>query len=217
MLFRSPSLAINQDGLEGQGEPVATSERALPLAVVKIGILAFRGKEQTLAHWMATADYLSKAIPGSQFDIIPQTLEEMEDAVREEKIDFAVTNSGHYITLAARYGGSRLVTMNARGPTSQENLTGSVIFTRADRSDISQLDDLRGKTFMSVAPEAFCFQTARYRMREKGLNPHKDFKKLLFVGFPQDYIATAVKRGKIDAGNVRTGVLEAMEIGRAHV
>ncbi len=177
---------------------------------VRIGILAFRGKEQTRVHWQPTADYLTRSVSGYRFDVVPLTLKEMDQAVRDAKIDFAITNSGHYITLVARYGGSRLVTMNSRGPTSQENLTGSVIFTRADRKDIRTIADLRGKTFMSVAPQAFCFQTARYRMREQGIIPYRDFAKLLFVGFPQDYIPGAVKRGLIDAGNVRTGVLESM-------
>ena len=194
----------------GATEVSSQTLSSFPLKTVKIGVLAFRGKAQTLEHWTATADYLTESVSGYQFVIIPLALEEMEDAVRDKKLDFAITNSGHYITLAARYGGSRLVTMNARGPSSQENLTGSVIITRADSRDIFKLDDLRGKTFMSVAPQAFCFQTAKYRMQEQGLDPKKDFKKLLFVGFPQDYIATAVKRGIIDAGNIRTGVLEAM-------
>ncbi len=205
------AVTVNGDGPEAtDAQGVPSDPKTGSLKPVKIGVLAFRGREQTLVHWTATADYLTKSISGYRFDIIPLTLGEMEEAVRDEKLDFALTNSGHYITLADRYGGSRLVTMNAKGPTSQENLTGSVIFTRADRTDISKLDDLRGKTFMSVAPQAFCFQTAKYRMREQGLNPHQDFKKLLFVGFPQDYIATAVMRGIIDAGNIRTGVLEAM-------
>ena len=206
------SLLISWSVLPARSAEVggSASQAAPSLITAKIGILAFRGKDQTLVHWNATADYLTNSVSGYRFEIIPLTLEEMEEAVRDAKLDFAVTNSGHYITLAALYGGSRLVTMNARGPLSQENLTGSVIFTRADRKDISTIDDLRGKTFMSVAPQAFCFQTARYRMQEQGIDPQKDFKKLLFVGFPQDYIATAVKRGKIDAGNIRTGVLEAM-------
>lgn len=177
---------------------------------VKIGVLAFRGKDMALLRWSATADYLTKSVKGYHFEIVPLSLDEMDTAVQKGDIDFSVTNSGHYITLAARYGVSRLVTLNARGPSSHENKTGSVVFTRADRTDIKALDDLQGKTFMSVSPQAFCFQSAWHRMQKEGINPFKDFTKLLFVGFPQDYIAMAVKRGIIDAGNVRTGVLEAM-------
>ena len=194
--------------------PVPTStiakEKKSQLIPVKVGILAFRGKQEALENWTPTADYLSKSITGYDFKIVPLSLAEMEEEVSKGNLEFTLTNSGHYITLASNYGGSRLVTMNTRGTSSQENVTGSVIFTRADRTDITKLKDLRGKTFMSVAPKAFCYEMAWQRLQEHGINPNKDFAKLLFVGFPQDYIASAVQRGKIDAGNIRTGLLEEL-------
>ena len=210
------SAAFSKVKSEGAGEllkdelAIQAGSVRLSQNPVKIGVLAIRGKDRALADWTATADYLSRSIEGHRFEIVPLSLAEIDEAVGAKEIDFAITNSGHYISLSAHYGGSRLVTMNARGPSSQENLTGSVIFTRASHKRIYDIKDLRGKTFMSVAPKAFCFQSAWHRMQGEGINPHKDFRKLLFVGFPQDYIAMAVRRGKVDAGNVRTGVLEAM-------
>ena len=108
----------------------------------------------------------------------------MEEEVAKGKLEFTLTNSGHYITLASNYGGSRLVTMNARGTTSQENVTGSVIFTRADRTDITNLKDLRGKSFMSVAPKAFCYEMAWQRLQEHGINPNKGFFQALVCRLP---------------------------------
>jgi len=186
------------------------NDKTSRLIPVRVGILAFRGKKEALENWTPTADYLSQSIPGYDFRIVPLSLEEMEEEVSKGNLEFTLTNSGHYITLASSYGGSRLVTMNTRGTSSQENVTGSVIFTRADRTDITGIKDLRGKTFMSVAPKAFCYEMAWQRLQEHGINPNKDFSKLLFVGFPQDYIASAVQRGKIDAGNIRTGLLEEL-------
>ncbi len=204
--------------LEAGGEELAGERRgqgqekqsSIPLKHAIIGVLAYRGKAEALTHWTPTATYLSKRIKTHKFEIRPLSLTEMEEAVKHSRIDFMVTNSGHYITLSSRYGGARLVTLNASKALSNENVTGSVIFARADRSDIKNLTDLRDKTFLSVAPEAFCFQTAWYALKKHNVDPFKDFKKLLFVGFPQDYIATAVKKGTVDVGNVRTGVLEAM-------
>ncbi len=209
----SDSRAVETDAEPRQSRPFDHFEKApssAPLKRGKIGVLAFRGKREAVAHWTPTATYLGKLIKTHKFEIIPLSLKEMEEAVKRAEIDFMITNSGHYITLSSRYGGSRLVTLNARAASSSENMTGSVIFTRADRSDIRKLEDLRDKVFLSVAPEAFCFQTAWYTLKQRNVDPFKDFKKLLFVGFPQDYIATAVKAGTVDVGNVRTGVLESM-------
>ena len=40
-------------------------------SVVKIGVLAKRGVERCLAQWSPTADYLTEAIPGKKFEIVP--------------------------------------------------------------------------------------------------------------------------------------------------
>ena len=195
---------------QGEETRAQTQARKAQEKAVRIGVLAFRGKSRALQRWTPTAAYLTRKIPGFHFEVVPLTLEEMEQAVSAARIDFMITNSGNYITLAARYGGSRLVTLNAMVASKARNMAGSVIFTRADRSDIRTMRDLRGKIFLSVAPEAFCFQSAWQELKQHGINPHKDFARLLFAGFPQDYIVTAVREGKVDAGNVRTGVLEAM-------
>ncbi len=185
-----------------------TANKTTPL--IKIGVLAFRGKQRALQRWTPTAHYLTERITGYRFEVVPYTLEEMEQAVKTASIDFMITNSGNYITLSSRYGGSRLVTLKAATPLSHQNVAGSVIFTRSDRTDIQTLEDIRGKKFLSVAPEAFCFQTAWHTLKSHGIEPWRDFAKLLFAGFPQDYIAKAVLNGTVDVGNVRTGVLEAM-------
>ncbi len=194
----------------GPTREAGSAQTAREGRVIRLGVLAFRGKMRALSRWTPTAHYLSEKIAGHRFQVVPLTLEEMEQAVKSRAIDFMVTNSGNYITLASRYGGSRLVTLNALAASEARNVAGSVIFTRADRYDIRTMQDLRGKSFLSVAPEAFCFQSAWHELKANGIDPRKDFTKLLFAGFPQDYIATAVKKGTVDAGNVRTGVLEAM-------
>ena len=201
------ALILLPEGRSGPGSGPAAAETAQS---VKLGVLAFRGKPRAFRRWTPTAQYLSEKVEGYHFNVVPLTLEEMEEAVKTAAIDFLITNSGNYITLASRYGGSRLVTLNAVAASKARNVAGSVIFTRADRSDIRNMTDLRGKSFLSVAPEAFCFQSAWQELKSNGIEPRKDFSKLLFAGFPQDYIVTAVKDGKVDAGNVRTGVLEAM-------
>jgi two-component system sensor histidine kinase TtrS len=88
---------------------------------------------------------------------------------------------------------------------------GAVIFTRTGRTDIQALADLRGKTFAAVDLHAFGgFQMAWRELREAGIDPFLDFRELRFTGFPQDNIVFDVQNGTVDAGTVRTDILEGL-------
>ena len=52
-------------------------------------------------------------------------------------------------------GISRIVTLKKAITGGISNVFGAVIFVRADRGDIRNLDDLKGKVFAAVAPGAF--------------------------------------------------------------
>lgn len=181
------------------------------LVQVKIGVLAFRGKGIALARWQPTADYLTAKLPGYQFSIIPLTLPETEQAIKERLVDFVLTNTGHYVDLEYRYGITRLLTLRNRHGGNSYTHFGAVIFTRSDREDIKTINDLRGKSFMAVKPNAFGgFQMAWYELNGHGIDPYADFSELVFSGLPQDQIPLAVLKGRVDAGTVRTHVLERM-------
>lgn len=178
---------------------------------VRIGVLAFRGGEDALKRWSPTADYLTAAIPGTRFEVVPLAPEDLNAAVEKGALSFVLTNTGNYVDLEARYGISRIATLLTPARIEAGSVFGAVIFTRADRADITTLKDLKGKSFMAVQPEGFGgFQMAWRELKRHGLDPFKDFKPLTFSGFPQDTIAFAVLRGEVDAGTFRTETLESM-------
>ncbi|MCW9003394.1 MAG: phosphate/phosphite/phosphonate ABC transporter substrate-binding protein, partial [Rhodospirillales bacterium] len=76
-------------------------------SIVRLGVLAFRGKADAIARWTPTAEYLSRAVAGAEFHVEPLTLTEMAPAVARGEIDFILTNTGNYVDLEARYGISR--------------------------------------------------------------------------------------------------------------
>ena len=49
-------------------------------------------------------------------------------------------------------------------------------------------------------------------LKEADVDPFKDLAELKFNGFPQDNIVYAVMNGKVDAGTIRTGILENMAL-----
>ncbi|TCK17872.1 histidine kinase/DNA gyrase B/HSP90-like ATPase [Thiogranum longum] len=179
-------------------------------AVIRIGILAYRGKTLALTRWSATAKYLSAHI-GRPFEIVPVDLDEMADAINTGKLQFTLTNPGNYVSLEARFGASRIATMQTREQGQTRVRYGAVIITRSANSSIQSLQDLKGKSFMAVSPVAFGgFQMAWRELIENGIDPFSDLSDLQFAGFPQDKIIHAVQTGAVDAATVRAETLMRM-------
>ena len=178
---------------------------------IKIGVLALRGEEKAAAMWKPTADYLSSFINGYRFTIVPLNNDSMIQAVRNKAVDFVLSNPASYAGLEKQFGVTRLVTLKNRRIGGVYTHFGALIFTRRDRDDINSLGDLKGKAFMAVHPNAFGgWWMALREFKRHGLDPKKDFAAVQFSGFPQDKIVYAVKSGRVDAGTVRTDLLEHM-------
>lgn len=178
---------------------------------VAIGVLAFRGEENAINRWSPTAKYLDQQIPQHRFVIVPLDLDGMRQALDHKQLDFILTNPGHCVELEANHGISRLATLKNHWRGQTYTRFGAVIFTRADRSDITRLMDLKGKSFMAVHEGAFGgFQLAWLELKEHGVDPFRDLSRLQFHGFPQDDIVYAVRDGKVDAGTVHTDSLERL-------
>ncbi|MFN2354884.1 MAG: response regulator, partial [Desulfopila sp.] len=83
-------------------------------------------------------------------------------------------------------------------------------FTRSDRTDIRKLPDLKGESFMGVSEDSLGGWLMAYReLKEKGIDPHKDFKEVRYGG-THDEVVYAVRDGLVDVGTVRTNTLELM-------
>lgn len=174
---------------------------------IKIGVLSHRGDQFTLNAWNPTAHYLTAKLPAYDFEIVPLDFDEIDEAVRDSDVDFILVNPGIYVNLEYRYRVSRLATMqHLRG----DKVFGGVIFVRADRSDIHVLKDLQGKTFMAVdATSLGGFQMIWRELNAQGIDPYSDFASLEFGGI-HDRVVNSVISGDVDAGTVRTNILERM-------
>ena len=210
-LFFLASLALT--GVSRAGEPpesTAQAPESTAQAPVKhrIGVLAHRGKDNALRAWLPTAQYLESHIDNITVEIVPLTLSEMTAAVRDHRVDHIITNSGNYVELESQYPLSRIATLKKNINGKGYSMFGAVIFTRRD-SDIKSINDLPGHSFMAVAPDAFGgFQMAQEVLYDSGIDPSTDLADLKFSGFPQETIVEAVLNGEVDAGTVRTGILE---------
>ena len=180
-------------------------------ATVRIGILAPLGEVEAFGDWRRVGDYLTQALPGRRIQLEYFTLDGLRDAVAAKRLDFAITNSGHYVELEAAYGIRRIATLdNARVP-SPDKAVASAVVVRADRHDLDHLTDLRGKTLLAVDEHAFGgYQLALHALHQRNIDPERDLAGVTFTGFPLQAIVQGVAQGRADAGVVRACVLEDM-------
>jgi len=177
---------------------------------VKIGVLAKRGPQLCVEMWEPTAQYLTSEVAGYSFEVVPLAFEEVFPAVENQDVDFILVNSALYVELEVNYGVSRIATLKNRGRIKTYTVFGGVIFCQSDRSDIKNLDDLKGKSFMAVDETSFGgWHMAWRELKASGINPYNDFTSLQFGG-THDAVVYAVRDGKVDAGTVRTDTLERM-------
>ncbi len=79
---------------------------------IKIGVLAYSGKEAATKMWSETANYLTEKIPRSHFTIVPLDFNEIGPAVNRGAVDFVITNPEIYVDLEAQYGVAGIATLN---------------------------------------------------------------------------------------------------------
>jgi PAS domain S-box-containing protein len=186
------------------------SSSAFATEEVRIGVLSHRGEKVTRNMWGPTADYLSSVIPGYRFTIRPLKFDEVNPEVAAGEVEFVLVNPGIYVNLEVKYRVSRIATLYNRRHNVPYKIFGGVIFTRSDHPDINTLEDLRDHSFMAVYPTSLGgFQMAMLEMIDKGIDPYHDLKSLQFGGI-HDKVVMAVLNGKVDAGTVRTDILERM-------
>jgi twitching motility protein PilJ len=176
----------------------------------KIGVLAKNGPVKALAKWKTTGDYLSQAISGHTFEVVPLGFDDVNPAVEAGKVDFFLVNSSMFVTAKVKFGATAIATMvNSRQGQPLKSF-GGVILTTAENDDINSLADLKGKTFMAVKQSSFGgWQMAYKEILDAGIDPQSDFAKLEFGG-KHDNVVYAVMNEAVDAGTVRTDTMERM-------
>jgi two-component system sensor histidine kinase TtrS len=179
-------------------------------ATATIGVLSHRGDSATLNRLGPTADYLTEHVPGTRFQVRPLRFEEVEPAVARGEIDFVLVNSGMYVELEVRQGVSRIATLRNRHDGQAYNTFGGVLFTRADRTDLNTLEDLRGQRLAAVNRSSLGgFQMQWREMHALGLDPWGDLAAVEFAQ-THDAVVRRVLDGAADVGAVRTNIIERM-------
>ena len=153
--------------------------------------------------WSGVAQHLSDAI-GEKIKIVALPPGATDKQAKSGKIDLMIVNPVMSTLVAHRYDGELLATVKRSGSST----FGGVILSKKG-SGITKAEDLRGKdimTYKKASAAAYIFQL--YHLKEKGIT-ESDFGSMR-ISKRQDDIVLAVRAGVVDAGFVKTGLLEAM-------
>lgn len=182
----------------------AVAQAAPPPQPIKLAINAPRGSVET-AKWTALVKQLSAKV-GKDILIMSYPPAKIGDAVANGEVDFALVNPVSAVIVNVKYNARPLVTMKAQGTPY---FAGVIIASQ--RSGITKIADLKGKKVMGyqIGTSAGGYVFQAYHLLQKGINPQKDFA-LFKEARRQDEIPLEVELGLMDAGLVRSGVLESM-------
>lgn len=151
------------------------------LQEIDIGVLALCGEAKTMKMWSPTAKYLTNSIPGYIFNILPLNNDNMAEAVASKTVNFVLSNPASYARLKATHGVSKIVTLRNRRMNGIYIKFGALIFTRTDRNNIKTLQDLKGKKFLAVHPNAFgSWWMVLWQFGQHGIDSEEDFKQIIF-------------------------------------
>ncbi len=201
---QSDSSGVNEERL-------STGLREAAPETIRIGVLANRGHDICLQEWSPTAGFLNERLAPLRFKIVPLDFDEIIPAVRGSEVDFVAVNPSYYAYLE-HYGlVHRIVTLQVPGSSAPQTRFGGVIMTLAERHDINDLRDLRGKRFAAVSERSLGgWHAALRELKAAGIRPERDLRSLVFTG-THDAVVKAVLNGEVDAGTVRSSQLERME------
>lgn len=179
--------------------------------IIKVGLRAHNGVSQGLLKWQATADHLSRTIPQHKFVFLPVVgLDELMQLAEKGEFDFVLTNPSSFVEMQVRFGATAIVTLRNKRQGKPYTKFGSVIFTLAERDDINEIEDLKGKVLAAVSEKAFGgWRVGLREILKKGINV-EDFEKINFNGGIQPDVVDIVGAGIADVGIVRTDMLERL-------
>lgn len=176
---------------------------------LRLGVFAFRPKPIMEARYQLLADYLAEKIGRPvQLRVLDHT--EIESAVTGNQLDLLMTNPSHYLVVRSKSAMVNvLATLVSREDGQDVASLGGVIITAADRSDINGLPDLQGKRIAAPGRSYLGgFQTQALELQDAGVALPTGEK--LEALDKHDKVIEAVVAGRVDAGFVRTGIIESM-------
>ncbi|MCD8482783.1 MAG: phosphate/phosphite/phosphonate ABC transporter substrate-binding protein [Verrucomicrobia bacterium] len=187
----------------------ADSERFL----VRFGIFAYLGAEETAIQYQPVIAYLSDKLPDLEFELKLLDLDGLLAAIERNEVDIVTTNPTHFLVIRHAYPLTGvLATLLARDPMGHPSaFLSGVVIVRAEDSRFESFSDLRGKRV--AAPSTQHMGGFRAQVHEiynaTKLRIPRHLNQLVETGSHQKAVDLLLS-GDVDAAFIRSGVLEWM-------
>ena len=123
---------------------------------VRVGVLAYRGAEEADRTWEPTLAYLARALPQYRFQMVTGSAAFLTAAVAAHRLDFLITNPGHYLELKVGLFRDARWRPNRRSKVRRPSeAIGAAVVALSSRLELQGLSDLRNLKVAAVAPDAF--------------------------------------------------------------
>lgn len=176
-----------------------------------LGVLDWRDSVLATDYWQPTLRAIHQQLPEVQLELHPLSLQDLEAALAADKLDFVMTNPGHYVQLSQHYPLAPLATLRNPAFDPPQQAVGSVLVVSANDTSIQGWRDLRNRRVAAVHPEAFGgFQLIRDQLERQGLHIQRDVGEWVFTGYPMESLLDLLDAGEVDAVVLRSCLLEAL-------
>ena len=185
---------------------------------VVVGVFGMRPAPIMEQRFQPLVDYLNDSVEGARFRLAVLPPDKLDLAIRRNQVDLLLTNPTHYVMVRSENTLSGVLsTLVARHDGTITRSLGGVILTRTERDDIADLEDLAGKTIAAPGTRFLGgYRAPLLEVLEAGVDLREE-ASFEFVG-THDAVIEAVLNGEVDAGFVRTGVLESLrQVGAMHI
>ena len=186
--------------------------------ILRFGLFAYRPSEVLIPQWMPLAQYLSDELVGYRVELMVLSQPELENALVQQRIDILFTNPAHYIVLRERnlFTGALATLIRRHGDATTSSI-GGVIVVPAAGGEIERFEDLPGRRVAAFEEHLLGgFVAQAYELAERGVD--LDSLELSFSGKGHDHVVDRVLCGDVEAGFIRTGILEQLRLeGREEV
>jgi ABC-type phosphate/phosphonate transport system substrate-binding protein len=176
---------------------------------IRIGVVAVNGKDDALRSWGPLVVELQRALPEKSFEIVPLTYEEIDPLLKDGRLNFLLVGPTYYVDLEVRRGVSRLATLVRTTHNGPITSLGAVVAVRADRRDLTQPKDLKGKNLIGTNELTLGGWLAPMREFKRMGMSRGDFKSVTFATTYGEALLGMLE-GKADAAFVRTGTIELL-------
>lgn len=177
---------------------------------ITLGILAYLPKDKVYQRYQPLADYLNEFIPDKKVRLLPLSYndDQVEQAINDDRLDLLLTNPSHFIKLRAtnNLSGAMLTQVVLRNGEPVSSF-GGVIVTHAYNQEINTLEDLVDKRIAAADLRSLGgYQAQLYEILQADVELTGRFEFLK----KHNKVITAVLDGQVDAGFVRSGVIETL-------